>query len=176
MIDQITLTAIQAELTACGPKDFLTAIELLKCLRQLEPDTYQTRAMACGIGLRRIAALMRIDRRFGKTSHERLQSIGWTKLEVVSRIDPARCSDKDLLKLAESHSTQWLRAYAAEVQDGTKATEARKRPKGASVLLYFTPEQYEVFRGAVIAHGAEQVGRGLSGFEAALIKAIGGQT
>lgn len=175
MTDETTLADIQAKLTACGPRDFLTAIELLKQLRDLEPDTYQARAMACGIGLRRVAALMRIDRRFGKTPHERLQSIGWTKLEVVSRIDPARCSDKDLLKLAESRSTQWLRAYAAAVLDGAKATEARKRPKGASVLLYFTPEQYEIFRQTVLAHGAEQVGRGLSGVEAALIKAIGGQ-
>ena len=130
------------------------------------PDEFLTVAKQLGIARRKAYYYVEIDRAFAKlqVDSRRLNRIGWTKLRLVSPHVNARNCER-LLKLAEENSTYGLARLMNnnEVDAGAKVH---------AVLLHLTPEQYEVFRDVLEAHGAKATGGGLSEKEQALIKAL----
>ncbi len=94
----------------------------------------------------------------------RLVHIGWTKMAVLAEqceLDEV----EDALDLAE--------VYTAKELPSALKGEAPKR-KARTVVLRLTPRQYDKFAAVLLAHGARRPkrGRGLSGMERALLKAL----
>lgn len=131
-----------------------------------KPDEFLTVAKQLGIAKRKAYYFAEIDRAFTelKVDSRRLNRIGWTKLRLVSPHINARNCDR-LLKLAEENSTYGL----ARLMNNN---EADAGTKVHAVLLHLTPQQYEVFRDVLEAHGAKAIGGGLSDKEQALTKAL----
>jgi len=144
-------------------------MDVAKHLRQAlddRPDEFLTVAKQLGIAKRKAYYFVEIDRAFTelKVDSRRLNRIGWTKLRLVSPHINARNSER-LLKLAEENSTYGLaRLMSNNVVDAGARVHA--------VLLHLSPEQYEVFRDVLEAHGAKVTGGGLSEKEQALTKAL----
>jgi len=99
---------------------------------------------------------------------ERCAKIGWTKLGVLAR----HCSDRPTkratrteLDLAEAHTAAELPLIL------TKYIGFKPPAKRRSVMLRFTPAEYQVFEAAARKHGAMKSaqGRGLINKEAAVI-------
>ncbi|WP_414463632.1 hypothetical protein [Hyphomicrobium sp. DY-1] len=138
-------------------------------LRQVfddRPDEFLTIAKQLGIARRKAYYYVEIDRAFTelKVDSRRLNRIGWTKLRLISpHINVRNC--ERLLKLAEENSTYGLARLVNNdgVDPGAKVH---------AVLLHLTPEQYDVFRDVLEAHGAKATGGGLSEKEQALTKAL----
>ncbi|GMO57959.1 hypothetical protein [Bradyrhizobium ottawaense] len=114
-----------------------------------------------GVGSRKAYYLINIVERLRPHMRyrARLQKLGWTKCQLIAnRVAEEEFSD--LLKFAEEHSVQELKAY------GRRPTQAQRR----CVLLYFTPEQYRQYERALLKCGARRRGRGVSNKEAATIR------
>jgi hypothetical protein len=95
---------------------------------------------------------------------ERLVRIGWTKMAVLAEnCEPGDV--KDALELAETHT-------AKELPDALKGILPKR--KARTVKLRLTPRQYDQFAAVLLANGARRPkkGRGLSGMEKALMKAL----
>jgi hypothetical protein len=95
---------------------------------------------------------------------ERLVHIGWTKMAVLAE----NCETdevKNALDLAETYTAKEL--PAALKGRGSKF-------KAHTVKLRLTPRQYDQFAAVLLANGARRPkrGRGLSGMEKALMKAL----
>jgi hypothetical protein len=136
-------------------------------LRQVlddKPDEFLTIAKQLGIARRKAYYYVEIDRAFAElqADNRRLNRVGWTKLRLISPHINARNCER-LLKLAEENSTYGL----ARLMNNDEADA-----KMHAVLLHLTPEQYEVFRDVLEAHGAKATGGGLSEKEQALTKAL----
>lgn len=130
------------------------------------PDEFLTVAKRLGIARRKAYYYVEINRAFERlgVDRRRLNRIGWTKLRLISpHINRRNC--ERLLKLAEQNSTYSLARLIIndEVDAGAKVH---------AVLLHLSPEQYEVFRDVLEAHGAKAAGGGLSEKEQALTKAL----
>jgi len=96
---------------------------------------------------------------------DRLVHIGWTKIAVVAEnCDPEEV--KDAVDLAEVYT-------AKELPDALKGRAPKF--KARTVKLRLTPRQYDQFAAVLLANGARppKKGRGLSGMEKALMKALG---
>ena len=160
-----SLNVLIADLKNYPRSDFLGRARTLDAIHPLKPDAFTMAAKAAGIGLRKAYGLVQIHRRFGSKAawQARLEKIGWTRLYIAARADPEKWSTKQLLDLAEAHTAHDLEVI---LKGDTPPQNARV------VVLRFTPEQYAVFENAVLAHGAEAVGKGLKGRERALIKAL----
>jgi hypothetical protein len=89
----------------------------------------------------------------------RFQKLGWTKCQIIASQLP-KGEFHDLLKFAEEHSAQDLKAY------GRRPVKTQQR----CVLLYFTPGQYRQYERAMLTCGAKRRGRGLTDKEAATIR------
>ncbi|HVU22154.1 MAG TPA: hypothetical protein VHE09_15600 [Rhizomicrobium sp.] len=144
-------------------------MDVARHLRQVlndRPDEFLTVAKQLGIARRKAYYYVEIDRAFERlgVDRRRLNRIGWTKLRLVaSHINTRNC--ERLLKLAEQNSTYSLARLIIndEIDAGAKVH---------AVLLHLSPEQYEVFRDVLEAHGAKAAGGGLSEKEQALTKAL----
>lgn len=111
-----------------------------------------------GVGSRKAYYLINIVERLRPHMRHgpRLQRLGWTKCQLIAdRVSGEEFSD--LLKFAEEHSAQELKAY------GLRSTTSQRR----CVLLYFTQEQYRQYERALLSCGAKRRGRGLANKEAA---------
>jgi hypothetical protein len=108
--------------------------------------------------------LARIDRQFHTlgVGENRLYAIGWPKLRLLGDHIP-EANREQLLKLAETCTARELELKMRNVEpvDGTRC-----------VNLYFEPAEYEVFTATILSHGGLKSGRGLTGQEKALIKAL----
>jgi hypothetical protein len=96
---------------------------------------------------------------------DRLVHIGWTKMAVLAEnCEPEDV--KDALDLAEVYT-------AKELPAALKGTLPER--KARTVKLRLTPRQYDNFAAVLLANGARRPkrGRGLSGMEEALMKALG---
>ena len=98
---------------------------------------------------------------------ERLVRVGWTKLAVIAEnSEPEEI--EEALALAETAT-----ATAKELPALLKG--APRNAKARTVQLRLTPRQYGQFEAVLLANGARRPkkGRGLSGKERALMKALG---
>jgi hypothetical protein len=116
---------------------------------------------------RAVCYLLKVWRRFSDLDlpRERLARIGWTKLAaIVENCDQG--DEENALTLAEACTLKELPARL-------KGMEAK--PKARTILLRLTPRQHERFESFLLAHGARRPkkGRGISGKEKALMKALG---
>ena len=116
---------------------------------------------------RAVCYLLKVWRTFSDLGipRERLASIGWTKLAAIAEnCDPG--DEENALTLAEAYT---LKELPALLKGGAPKQKAR------TVLLRLTPRQHEHFESFLLAHGARRPkkGRGLSGKEKALMKAVG---
>ena len=96
---------------------------------------------------------------------KRLVQVGWTKAAVVIE----NCAPEEVeeaLALAETATAKELPALLKG---------APRKAKARTVLLRLTPKQYCQFEAVLLANGARRPkkGRGLSGKERALLKALG---
>lgn len=145
-------------------KDFLHIAHHLASVQQTHPEQFRLVAKNLGIGLRKAYYLASISRKFSLLAVEpkRLEAVGWTKLQIIAdHVDVTNF--QDLLELAEQSTAHEL-ALIAKGQYPVPGTRC--------VILYFTPQQHDVFAKALKAHGAVQTGKGLADKEEALIKAL----
>jgi hypothetical protein len=146
--------------------DLMDVAHYLRGVLDGRPDEFLTVAKQLGIAKRKAYYFVEIDRAFTKlgVDSRRLNRVGWTKLRLVSPHINARNCER-LLKLAEENSSYSLARLMnnENVDAGTKVH---------AVLLHLSPEQYEVFRDVLEAHGAKAAGGGLSEKEQALTRAL----
>jgi hypothetical protein len=151
------------ELIAQINDEFLELASLLRQLQEKEPDDFKALLSIPELGRRKGYYLVEIDRAFADFDvlPQRLNKIGWTKLQIIARHVTAENLEL-LLTLAETHIAKNLEL----IMHGELPNIAR------TVLLLFTQEQFAVFSDAVLAHGAVASGAGFLGKEAALISAL----
>lgn len=148
-----------------GAADLMAAARQLREVLEKRPDDFLLTAGRLGIARRKAYYLVEIDKTFGDLSvdRERLNRIGWTKLQILAgRVD--RRNVGRLLGEAEKLSAYELGKLVNE--------EPASSTKSHVVLLRLTDDEYAVFRNTVRAFGAEESSTGLSGKEAALIAAL----
>jgi hypothetical protein len=135
--------------------------ELAKLHEMVSGAKFKAIASREGVGSRKAYYLINIVERLRPHMRyrARLQRLGWTKCQLIAN----RLSDEeftDLLKFAEEHTAQDLKAYGRR-----RSTRAQHR----CVLLYFTLEQYRQYESALLKCGASRRGRGLTRKEEATI-------
>jgi hypothetical protein len=144
---------------------FLELAALLRRLREIDPYAFKRFLTQVGLGRRKTYYLVEIVEAFGdiaQIQQERLNRIGWTKLKIVARNATPKNREK-LLRLAESHTAEDLMA----LMRGEEPIEGRR-----TVLLNFSPKQYERFAKAIEKSGAIRSGKGFANKEEALIRAL----
>ncbi|MFT4095750.1 MAG: hypothetical protein QM651_01415 [Rhodoblastus sp.] len=139
----------------------------LRALRDRDPIEFAHAVKAAGLGKRKLAYLLAIDKAFGpmRRSTNRLNAIGWTRLGAIAPKvgdEPERW-----LSAAESKNVRQLEAMIrGEAKGGRRHV----------VQMYLTSRQYAEFRDAILAHGGKERGRPgrsrLAGKEAALMKMV----
>ena len=141
--------------------------ELARYLRQLldrDPELFKKLVDKSEIGTRKAYYLANIARTFDslRVNRARLKRIGWTKLQIIgATITPDNA--EEMLGLAEINTASKLKAI---VRGETPIANAH------CVLMYFTPEQYEILQDVLVRHGATIHRRGMNEKEAALIRAL----
>ena len=143
---------------------FLELGALLGRLLDLDRELYAKAVLKAGLGTRKAYYLISIAKAFRnlKISKPRLRAIGWTRLQVIARV-VNESNVEELVRLAEQHKVKDLEAII-------KGEEPQ--PDSRVAILYFTPDDYDLFEGVLLKHGASKHGRGLVGKEQALIKAL----
>lgn len=144
--------------------NFLELARLLRELQDEDPDTFFPVVDRLGLSPRKAYYLVKIDRTFRSLPipTERLHRIGWTKLQLIApHVTPETWVE--LIELAETRTVHQLEAILRGEETGDREH---------CVLLYLSEVQYEVFRRAVLAHGA-LIARGqIKGREEALTAAL----
>jgi len=154
------------------PRRFYELALRLRELHDQDQAAFNAAIRDRSIRRRRAYELLRIANAFADAglAVERLEAIGWTKLALVAK----RLSDleskgeggmqiESYIDLAERHTVHELPARLAMMVEPLNTR---------LVSLWLTPEEYEVYRVSMIAHGATAHGKGLSGQEAALMKLL----
>jgi len=160
-------------LTASGDDSKIELAEVLSYLRALPkpPDgdrpTLNELVALTKLSKRAVCYLLKVWRRFSDLDvpRDRLASIGWTKLAVIAeKCEPGE--EEHALALAEACTLKELPGRLKGVGPKQKAR---------TVLLRLTPRQHEHLEFVLLASGARRPkkGRGLSGKEKALMKALG---
>lgn len=148
---------------ASKPQDrFLDLALSLEALHGVgTPGQFRQIVTDAGLGNRKAYYLVNIAEQLRPhlRHRARLQRLGWTKCQVIGR-SLSGANFLELVKFAESHSTQELAAYAGK----------QKTSQTRCVLLYFTPSEYQRYEEAVLQFGARKRGRGLVGKEAATVR------
>lgn len=136
-------------------------------LREIEddnPEEFSAVAKLLKIGYRRASDLAQVDRAFRdlKVDRNTLTTIGWTKLQLLSRkINKLNCGQ--LLEMAAG----------ANVRDLKRILKYEfPIPKARCVVLYFSNAEYALFAKVILAHGAKKYARGIVDKEVALSKAL----
>ena len=116
-----------------------------------------------GIGRRKAYYLLDLGKRLVDLGlpDNRLQKIGWTKLQVVGK-HLTRRNAETLLGWAEECNAPQL---AARVRGEAPS-------KTHCVLLYMSPAQYRQFERAILSNGGKRSGRGLVGTEDAIMRMV----
>lgn len=144
-------------------------MDLARQLRQTleqSPNEFMRIAKQLGVERRKAYYLVEIDRNLDglKVDRQRLERIGWTKLQIISGHINSRNAES-LLAQAEQHN-------AYELTRLMKREPVDAEPRENVVSLHFTGSEYDIFRAAVLAHGARASGAGIAGKEQALIAAL----
>jgi hypothetical protein len=143
---------------------FFTLAKLLRQLHDEDYEWFKSLAKLPQLGKRKAYYLLHIEKVFGGLPIElsRLNQIGWTKLQVISK-HVTESNYEAFLQLAETHTTENLKL----IMQG-------KRPVigGRSVLLQLTGKEFQAFAEAIVKNGAIANGDGFIGKEQALIKAL----
>ncbi len=142
-------------------------IQLAKELRELQeakPDIFLKVAKMAGLSGRKAYALARISRQFDDlgVQEERLQAVGWTKLQVIGRY-LSENNAEHLLQLAEGNTVHELES---RLRGEPPVEDARV------LVFYFSPEDFERLKAKLIKHGAIVSGKGLLKKEAAMMALI----
>lgn len=143
---------------------FVAASRFLRELQDEDPDEFARVVKHAGLGLRKAYHLARIHRQFAGLGADiqRLEQIGWTKLQLIGGYIKKSNADH-LLGLAEQHTVYDL----ARLMRGKKL-----HPVSRFVLLHFSQAQYDVYEKAILDFGAKKSGKALIGQEAALTSAL----
>ena len=160
-------------LAAKGDDSMLELAEALSELRALPkpPDgdrpTLDVLIDLTKLSRRTICYLLKVWQTFSDLGipRERLVRVGWTKLAVIAEnSEPEEM--EEALALAETATVKELPALLKG---------APRKAKARTVQLRLTPRQYEQFEAVLLANGARRPkkGRGVSGKEKALMKALG---
>ncbi len=117
------------------------------------------------IGSRKAYALAQLSRTFhGKgVSEERLQTIGWSKLTIISR-HLTKGNVEALLDLAEANTAHTLQML---LRGADPIANARV------LVLYIDPTDYKRLRKALLHHGAKPSAKGMTAVESALMQLVG---
>lgn len=144
--------------------NFMTLAKYLQKIQEQYPELFVGVADRLGIKRRRAYALARIAKIFGelKTPTERLNKIGWTKLQIISRgITPFNAEDR--LALAECCTVH-------ELEKLLQGEIPIEEPK--VLVFYLSIHDYEKARSVLLKYGAMVRGKGFVGKEEALMKLI----
>lgn len=145
--------------------NFLEMARELRDLLETDPQEFQKVRDNSSLGRRKIYYLIEIDKAFRKLplSKTRVSKIGWTKAHILSKhINPSNA--KELLEMAEKNSAHDLKILLA---GGKPAANHHV------VLQYFKTKDYELYKKALLAHGATLNRQGgLNNKEQALINLI----
>jgi hypothetical protein len=161
------------KLAAKGDDSMIELAEVVWDLRGLPkpPDgdrpTLDELASRTKLSRRTISYLIAVWGRFSDLGipRDRLVRAGWTKLAVIAEIsEPGE--EEEAVALAETATAKELPALLKG---------APRKAKARTVQLRLTPRQYNQFEAVLLANGARRPkkGRGLSGKEKALMKALG---
>lgn len=142
-------------------------VELGRRLRLLQDNNQNLFKGVCaktGLDLRKDYYLVSMARQIDKLPipDEQLIAIGWTKASAIGMY-LTKANWKELIKLAEQHTVRDLKI----IMSGGKPI-----PNARCVLLYFKPRQYDLFAKAVLQHGGQASGSGLTNTVPALMKII----
>ena len=135
-----------------------TFLELGRTLRQLqdrEPKRFQEIVAKSDLGRRKAYYLVDVSRVFDplRVSRARLKRVGWTKLGMIAKRVTQDNVD-EFLDLAERNNVKELeRMMRGEEPLGDDSH---------CVLMYFSPEQYEELKEALLHYGARERGLGTS--------------
>lgn len=147
-------------------RDFLRLARELRRVQEQRSDLFIEVAEEIGLGRRKAFALARVARVFDDLDidDQRLNKIGWAKLNKISRHLAAHNAEQ-LLKLAEDHTSYQLDAV---LKGELPVGDARV------VLLYFTEEDFALLSKRLLEHGAQlSANGGIAGKEQALMKIVG---
>ena len=142
-------------------------LELAQVFRQVldnDPEAFEATYRAFGVKRRMAYHLATIDRQFEglELDEARLLKLGWTKLMVIGGHVNADNLEA-LLTLAEQHSVHELRLLMRNEPIS---------PHTRCIILYLQPEEYAVFRGVLLKHGATPAGSHLLKTKEALLAAL----
>ena len=160
-------------LAAKGDDSMIELAEVVWDLRALpKPSdgdrlTLDELAVRINLSRRALCYLLKVWETFSDLGipRERLVRVGWTKLAVIAEnLEPKEM--EEALALAETATAKELPALLKG---------APRKAKARTVQLRLTPRQYDQFAAVLLANGARRPkkGRGLSGKEKALMKALG---
>jgi hypothetical protein len=143
---------------------FLDLGKLLRQAQDDDPELFAQLLKLPGLGRRKAFYLAKLDRVFGDYPIDRSQltEIGWTKLSLIA---PHVCGVLMFyyLDLAKTYTVHQLKAI---LKNEPPVEGARV------VVLYFEPQQYEVYAKALIQHGAKKKGDGIADHEKAILSLI----
>lgn len=145
-------------------QNFVDLAATLRQLLDLDPDRYRDFVKASGVGTRKAYYLVSIDRTFGKLKvpKAKLTELGWTKL-IALQAHVTKSNHKELLAFAKEHTV-------AELKQHLKGGDVEENAH--SVLMYFSPADYDRLVATLMKHGAVKSGRGLLDKEKALMKLV----
>ena len=161
-IDEVYSKALELSLNVDG--NFFELGRSLRHLLDRDPDKFRNVVEKTNLGMRKAYYLVNVARWFEgvRVKRERLMRIGWTKLQLIGPKLEGWDLD-ELLALAETNTATALK----RILKGDKPLK-----DAHCVLMYFSPEQYQVLEEVLVRHGATANRRGMNDKEAALIAAL----
>jgi hypothetical protein len=144
--------------------NFIHLAKELRELQEAKPDIFLKVAKMAGLSSRKAYALARISRQFDDLGvpEERLQALGWTKLQIIGRYLSGDNAES-LLQLAEQNTVHELES---RLRGEPPVEDARV------MVFYFSPQDYERLKAKLVKHGAIVSGKGLLKKEAALMALV----
>lgn len=143
---------------------FIQLAELLRKIKKEDSGWFVQAFEAAGIKRRRAFALVKVDEVFGQgvVDRDRLARIGWSKLaQIASHVSDNKENMETLLSDAERMTARELEIALSR---GVELDKSR------TLTFTLSEADYKAVEQALVACGAEQNGRGLSGKEQALVK------
>ena len=152
------------ELASRPEENFLELAKYLRMLNDFDHDQFRQVYEKSRLGRRKAYYLLEIRKQFEglKLPKSRLNSIGWTKVQIIGKHLTRKSADK-LLRFAEKNTVHNVKL----LMQGKKP-----KPKTHCVLMYFSPRQYRVFEDAIAQHRAGRKGRGIVSKEQTLVELI----
>ena len=162
--DELDRLLAQIKEQAIKPgRDFMSLAHNLEWLRELSASDFTQELKKTGLSRRTAYYLLELIAVQEKLllSDADLAAIGWTKLQIVGR------------HLTEDNQHELIHA-ALNMTAAELAASFGKKNVGASrcMLLRFSPHEYELFKAAMIGHGAKPHGKGLTGTEEAILRLV----